>query len=498
MSPSQPSPSQPSSSQPSSSQASSSQPAPTPPAVAGPVRPRVLVVGSGFAGFHCLRRLERRLVPADAELVLVSPTDYLLYSPLLPEVATGAIEPRHIAVPLRQHLRRTRLVLGRVVALDLPGGSATVLPSTPGGGDAEPMTLRWDRLVLTPGSVTKQLDIPGVADTAYGLKTIGEAVFLRDHVLAQFDLADVCADDEAGRQERRERLTVVAVGAGYTGTEFVAQMQGWLTTIARRWVRTGPDDVRWVLVDSAPVVLPELGPRLGRAALDLLHRRGVDARLGVSVASATDRLVRLTDGTDVACRTLVWGAGVAPSPLIATLGLPTRKGRLVVDEQLRVPDAVHVWAAGDAAAVPDLTRPRELGEHPATSPTAQHAQRQGVTLARNVAATFGLGRARRYRHPDLGLVADLGGRDAVARPLGVPLTGRIAKVVARGYHLYALPGAANTCRVGVDWLLNAVLPTQVVQLSTMRSADALIGNAQATGIYGGRDARPTAADQAGD
>lgn len=445
----------------------------------GTIRSRVLVVGSGFAGFFALRRLERLLPPDAAALALVSPVDYLLYSPLLPEVATGTMDPRHIAVPLRQSLRRTRVLPGHVTEVDLDGRTVTVR-----GRDGADTVETWGRLVLAPGSVSRQFDIPGVAEHAHGFKTLTEALYLRDHVLAQLDAADALPDTDAGRAERRERLTVVAVGAGYTGTEFVAQMQGWLRGIASRWDTVDPAEVRWILVDAAPRVLPELGPRLGDHAMGVLTRRGVDVRLGVSVASASATEVVLADGTTVASRTLVWGAGVAASPLVATLGLPTEKGRLVVGADMAVPGHEHVWALGDAAAVPDLTAATgQDGARRPAPPTAQHAQRQGLAVARNVAASLGVGRARPYRHRDLGLVADLGGSDAVASPLGVALTGRLAKAVTRGYHLYALPGIPAKVRVATDWLLAAALPTQVVQLSAIPDENALMARAQATGIY---------------
>jgi NADH:ubiquinone reductase (H+-translocating) len=446
-------------------------------------RPRVLVVGSGFAGFHALRGLQRRLPPEAAELVLVSPTDYLLYTPLLPEVASGTIEPRHVAVALRQALSRTRMVLGHVTAVDLAGRTVTVAPTDQAG--ASPRTEHWDRLVLVPGSVTRQFDIPGVAEHAHGIKTVTEAQFLRDHLLAQLDLADGLPNVPDTYEERRERLTVVAVGAGYTGTETVAQLQRWLHTVASRWNRIHPHDVRWLLIDLASSVLPELGPELGDAALSTLRRRGIDVRLGVTVESATDRSITLTDGSAVPSRTLIWGAGVTANPLVGTLHLEQDHGRLVVDPQLRVPGTEHVWAAGDAAAVPDLTKPTDPdgGKHPPTPPTAQHAQRQGSTLARNVAASLGHGRAREYKHRDLGLVADLGGRDAVAKPLGFNMTGLAAKAVTRAYHLYALPLTANRIRVATDWMLAAVLPVQAVQLSGIRSSDALVRSAQHTDIY---------------
>jgi NADH dehydrogenase len=440
-------------------------------------RQQVVVVGGGFAGFNALRHLQRHLPRDAADLILVNPTDYLLYSPLLPEVATGVVEARHIAVSIRRLLPRVRLLLGRVTEVDLDGRTVTVENLRGHGGD-DVQRLHWDRLALVPGSVTRRIPVPGVPEQGRALKTLVEAVSLRDHLLEQLDLADAQPDTPEGRSERAALMTVVAVGAGYTGTELVAQTQRWLRTIQRRWGRTRAEDVRWVLVDSAPVVLPELGPDLGRRTLALLRRRGVDVRLGVSVVAADEQAVRLTDGTALATRTLVWGAGVVANPLVGTLGLPTHRGRLVVDPDLSVPGAPGVWAAGDAAAVPDLAARAVDGATPDTAPTAQHAQRQGVVLGRNIAASLGVGRGRRYRDRDLGLVADLGGWDAVARPLGIPLTGPLAKFVTRAYHLYALPAMANRIRVAADWLWQTVLPPESTQLSVIRPEDARIAVAQ--------------------
>lgn len=440
--------------------------------------PRVLVVGSGFAGFHALKALERRLPAGAADLTLVSPTDYLLYSPLLPEVATGVIEPRHIAIALRQKLRKTHLVIGRVTGADLQRHTATIRPGGTVGGSSprEPVEIGWDRLILVPGSVSRMFDIPGLEEHARGVKTLQEALYLRDHLVDQLDQADGLPASDEFSDERRERLTVVAVGAGYTGTELVAQLQRWVKSIAERWVGIGADDVRWVLVDAASAVLPELGPELGARALSTLRSRGVEVRLGVSVKSVSAGAVELTDGSIIGTRTLIWGAGVVASPLVSALDLPTIKGRLVVDDCLRVPGHENVWAAGDAAAVPDTA----VSKNAVTPPTAQHAQRQGVALARNVAASLGHGHARPYRHRNLGLVADLGGSDAVARPFGVSLSGPVAKVMTRAYHIYSLPTVGNKSRVAADWLFEALLPTQVVRLTAIRDSDALIAAAQAT------------------
>ena len=445
-------------------------------------RTQVVVVGGGFAGLHALRRLERLLPPDRADLVLVTPTDHLVYSPLLPDVTASTLEPRHIAVSLRQVLPRTRLVLGHARSADRLARTVDVAVDEHGGQEGLALTVPWDRLLLAPGSVTRRFPIPGVDEQAHGVKTITEAVFVRDHLLRQLDLADALPTTPEFDDERRERLTVVAVGAGYTGTEVVAQTHRWLTRVASRWTRLSASDVRWVLVDQAPAVLPELGPRLGAYALTVLRQRGIDVRLGVSVSAADARSVTLTDGSTIPCRTLIWSAGVVASPLMATLGLPLERGRLLTDAQMRADEAV--WAVGDAAAVPDLAvTSAPGGPLPATAPTAQHAQRQGNVVGYNIAASLGHGRPRAYKHRDLGLVADLGGVNAVAKPLGIELVGLPAKAVARGYHLLALPSGANRVRVLTDWVLNAVLPPQSASLSLIAPQDALISTAQRTDIY---------------
>jgi NADH:quinone reductase (non-electrogenic) len=433
--------------------------------------PTVLVVGGGFAGFHCMRRLEKHLPPDAAELLLATAADYLLYSPLLPNVAAGVVEPRHIAVGLHTALGRARILLGHVIAVDVGGHTATLL--RPDGSTAE---LAWDRLVLAPGGVSRTFDIPGVAEHGLGLKTLAEAAYLRDHVLRELDSADAAADAGA----RRRCCTFVVVGAGYSGTETAAQLQLVTSRAAADYPRLRPRDMRWVLVDLAERVLPELGRRLGDEAMEVLRRRGVEVRLGTTVEEATADGVRLSDGETIPTHTLVWCTGVTPSPLIETLGLPTERGRLVVGADLRVPGAPDVFAFGDAAAVPDLTRPGKL-----TGQTAQHAQRQGKTAARNVAASLGYGKAVPYRHRDLGFAVDLGGFDAVASPFGVPLGGLPGLVATRGYHLLALPSAGNRIRVSLDWLLDWAMKPQLAQLGFLPEERATIAAAEQTAIYPG-------------
>jgi NADH dehydrogenase len=430
-------------------------------------RIRIVVVGAGFAGFHCLRQLERILPPEAAEIVVVSPTDYMPYLPLLPEVGAGIVDPRHIAVPLSVVLSRTRLVPGHAVGVDFTARTCEV--QDPEGGRR---SLHWDRLVLVPGSVTRTLPIPGLVEHAVGFKTIAEALYLRDHLLEQLELADT-SDDLATRQAR---CTFVVVGAGYTGTELAAQGQLFTQAARRHYPHIGPDELRWVLVDLAPTIMPELGERLSRPALRILRGRGVDVRLRTTVEEVTAGAVRLSDGAIVPTRTLVWCVGVTPGPLTQVLGLHTEKGRIVVDPYLTVPGRPDVFAAGDAAGAPDPSRPGGL-----TPMTAQHAQRQGKVAARNLAASLGFGTRKAYRHRDLGFVVDLGGWQAVANPLRVPLSGVPAKVITRGYHLWSLPH--NRLRVASDWVNDVVEHRQFVRLGLVSGPEARLPVAEQMDLY---------------
>jgi NADH dehydrogenase len=312
--------------------------------------------------------------------------------------------------------------------------------------------------VLSVGSVNRLLPIPGVNEHAHGFRGIAEALYLRDHMTREIELADL-TDDAA---ERAARTTFVVVGAGYTGTEVAAQGVLYTDVLYARHPRLHARP-RWLLLDLADRILPELDPRLSRTADRVLRARGIDVRTGVSVREATSGGVQLTDGEFVATMSLIWCVGVRPDPLVDELRLKTERGRVVVDEYLTVPGHPEAYAVGDAAAVPDLTRPGEL-----TPMTAQHAQRQGQRAAYNIAASYGQGRRRPYKHHDLGFLVDLGGTQAAANPVGVPLGGLPAKAVTRGYHLLALPG--NRIRTATDWLLDAAVSRQVVQLGLVPPA----------------------------
>ncbi|MER5878528.1 NAD(P)/FAD-dependent oxidoreductase [Streptomyces sp. NPDC060235] len=417
-------------------------------------RPRILIVGAGFAGYRTARTLSR-LARGKAEITLLNPTDYFLYLPLLPQVASGVLEPRRVTVSLTGTLPGVRLVLGEAAADGIDLDARTVRYTDPEGDSG---TLTYDRLVLAVGSVNKLLPVPGVAEHAHGFRGLPEALYLRDHVTRQIELAAGSDDPKSGTA----RTTFVVVGAGYTGTEVAAQGQLFTDALVRE--RSLPEGVRprWLLLDTADRVLPELDERLSRTADRVLRERGVDVRTGTSVEEATPDGVRLSDGEFVDTRTLAWCVGVRPDPLVEGLGRPLERGRLLVDPFLQVPGHADVFACGDAAAVPDLEKPGEY-----TPMTAQHAWRQGKIAAHNVAASLGVGERRAYRHRDLGFTVDLGGVDAAANPLGVPLSGPLAGAVTRGYHLAAMP--ANRVRVAADWFLDAVLPRQSVQLGLVRA-----------------------------
>lgn len=415
-------------------------------------RPRIVIVGAGFAGYRAARTLSR-MSRNKADVTLLNPTDYFLYVPLLPQVAAGILEPRRVAVSLSGTLPGVRLVLGEADAVDMD--ARTVHYTDPEGAGG---TLEYDRLVLAVGSVNKLLPIPGVAEHAHGFRGLPEALYLRDHVTRQVELAAAATD----RDSCAARCTFVVVGAGYTGTEVAAHGKMYTDTQVRRHPLRQGMRPRWMLLDIADRVLPELDERLSRTADRVLRERGVDVRMGTSVKEATHDGVLLTDGEFVPTRTLVWCVGVRPDPLVESTGKPLERGRLVVDPYLQVPGHPEVFACGDAAAVPDANKPGAY-----TPMTAQHAWRQGKVAAVNVAASFGACARRPYRHRDLGFVVDLGGAQAAANPLGVPLSGPAAGAVTRGYHLAAMPG--NRVRVAADWLLNAVLPRQAVQLGLVRS-----------------------------
>ncbi|MEV7238330.1 FAD-dependent oxidoreductase [Streptomyces sp. NPDC051020] len=407
-------------------------------------RPRILVVGAGFAGVECVRRLERGLNLGEADVALVAPFSYQLYLPLLPQVAAGVLTPQSVAVSLRRSRRyRTRIIPGGAIGVD-PKAKVCVIRKITDEIVDEP----YDYIVLAPGSVTRTFDIPGLLDNARGMKTLAEAAYVRDHVITQLDLADASHDED----ERASRLQFVVVGGGYAGTETAACLQRLTMNAVGQYPRLDPKLIKWHLVDIAPKLMPELGDKLGLSALAVLRERGIEVSLGVSVAEAGPDMVTLTDGRVLPCRTLIWTAGVTASPLVATFDAETVRGRLAVTPEMTLPGFDGVFALGDAAAVPDLVK----GDGAVCPPTAQHATRQGRRLADNLIATLRHQPLKPYVHRDLGLVVDLGGKDAVSKPLGIEMHGIAAQAVARGYHWSALRTNVAKARVMTNWMLNAI------------------------------------------
>lgn len=420
----------------------------------------VVIVGSGFTGFECARQLARKMhrqSGASVDITIISPVDYMLYTPLLPDVAGGLVDARFVAIPLANALRGVQAIRGRVDEVDFDGRTVTFTDP-----EERVRSLAWDRLVLTPGSVTRLFDIPGLAEHARGLKSTAEALYLRDHVLEQLELADV--DDDAGRAEARR--TVVVVGASYSGTELAVQLRA-LADSAAKQMGFDPSAVKFVLLDLAEQVMPEVGEKLGAAAQRVLKARGIDVRLGVTLAEVHAEHVVLSDNSLIRTHTVAWVTGVTGAPLIEKLGLPTERGRLKVTTELQVPGHPDVFGAGDAAAVPDVTQPGKI-----TPPTAQHATRQGKALARNVAASLGFGKAKPYKHRNMGLVVDLGPRYAVANPLNVQLSGFPAKVVTRVYHIYAIPRFVNRWAVSLAYLTDVFFDRSVVSFGLSTQEDA--------------------------
>ncbi|HEX5187895.1 MAG TPA: NAD(P)/FAD-dependent oxidoreductase [Streptosporangiaceae bacterium] len=417
-------------------------------------RPRILIAGGGFAGFHAARKL-CKFAKGALDVILVNPTDYFLYLPLLPEVTAGILDPRTVAAPLASSCRGVRHVLGAVSDVDIDGKQVSVRDP-----EGNTRSIGYDEIVIALGSVNKLLPVPGVTDHAHGFRSLAEAIYLRDHLLRQLEIADL-SDDPV---EREARCTFVVVGAGYTGTEVAASGQLLTSIAAPQHPGLRDQKLRWMLIDIAPRLMPELDPRLSATATKVLSERGMEIRTRTSVEQATHDGVKLSDGEFVPTRSLIWCVGVRPDPMVERLGLPMEHGRLTVDEYLTVPGHPEIHACGDAAAVPDMTRPGSI-----TAMTAQHAVRQGALVANNIAASHRIGRRQRrpYSHRDLGFVVDLAGTQAAADPFGVRLAGLPAKAVTRGYHLLNVP--SNKVRIATDWVLDAVLPRQLVQMGLVRS-----------------------------
>jgi NADH:ubiquinone reductase (H+-translocating) len=424
---------------------------------------QILVVGAGHVGLYAAHRLSRRVRPRDALVTVVDPSPHMTYQPFLPEAAAGSIEPRHAVVPLRQLLRQARVVIGRVTSVNHATRSATVQPVA-----GPPRQVTYDHIVIAPGSVSRTLPIPGLRENAVGFKTMGEAIWLRNRVLQRLDVAETTTDERV----RRRALTFVVVGAGYAGVEAVAEMEDMARFALRYYPGLAPDQMRWVLVEATRRVLPEVGPRMGAYTVSQLQRRGLEVRLDTRMLSCVDGMVELSDGEEFEADTIVWTAGVRPHPMLDATDLPRdQRGRVTCAPTLQVVDGDRVvpgaWAAGDCAAVPDLT----AGEPGALcSPSAQHAVRQARRLADNIAAALRDRPPVTYRHRYRGSVASLGLHQGVAHVYGVRLRGWPAWFLHRTYHMSRIPTLNRKIRVVADWTLALFLPREVVSLGELHEA----------------------------
>ncbi|MFE5795635.1 NAD(P)/FAD-dependent oxidoreductase [Streptomyces sp. NPDC056503] len=426
---------------------------------------RILVVGGGYVGMYTALRLQRQLRAelgsGAAEIVVVTPDPYMTYQPFLPEAAAGSLSPRHVVVPLRRVLDRCRLLIGEVDSIDHAKRTAILTTLATDEEGAGPVALRYDELVLAPGSVSRTLPVPGLAEHGIGFKTVEEAIGLRNHVLEQLDIASSTRDPAL----RDAALTFVFVGGGYAGVEALAELEDMARYATRYYHNVKPEDLRWVLVEAAGRILPEVGDEMGGYAVRELRGRNVDVRLDTRLDSCEDRVAVLSDGTRLPTRTVVWTAGVKPAPVLAATDLPLdERGRIRCTPHLTVAGTPHAWAAGDAAAVPDVT-----AEEPGApcAPNAQHAVRQAKVLAENLAASLHGRPLKEYAHAYAGSVASLGLHKGVAHVYGRKLKGYPAWLMHRAYHLSRMPTANRKARVLAEWTLSGLFKREIVSLGSL-------------------------------
>ncbi len=383
----------------------------------------------------------------------------MLYTPLLPGAAAGTLEPRHVVVPLREQLHEAvDLRLGRITGAT-PERNALQVRNLEGTIE----DLSYDRLIVTVGSVSRTLPVPGLAEHSRGFKSLPEAIALRNHVIRTLEHAETLEDGSA----RREYLTYVFVGAGYAGLEGLAELQDFVADVLELYPRCRVSGIRWILVESGERVMAEIPRKLADFAERELRGRGIEIRTHTTLEQVTEDTAYLSDGEAVPSRTLVWTAGVKPQPVVSEFGLPlTERGRIVSDAYMQVPGHDNIWAIGDCAAVPD---PARKGEP--CPPTAQHAIRQGRVVARNVAASLGGGSRRRFRYKTKGVFVDMGRRKAVAMTGQLRWSGTPAWVLARSYHLAMMPGVGRRARLLVDWNIGLMFGRDTAELGGVAAVE---------------------------
>ncbi len=418
---------------------------------------RILVLGGGFAGAYAASQLEKRRAQLpDVELMLVAKENFVLFTPMLHEVAGSDVEAADVVQPLRKMLRHTRVVIAEIESIDLARKTVRILRRDL----AQSFDLAYDQLVLALGSITNFYRTPGIEQHALTMKTLGDAIVLRNRVIEALDVADNHPDET----ERKRMLTVVVTGGGFAGVETVGAVNDLLREAIKFYRNLRPDMLRVVLVQGGGAILPELGERLGRYAQQKLQERGVEVRLNTAVSGYDGREVLLGDGTRISTALVVWTAGVTPAPLLSGLACAVQRGHIVADEYLRVGGWPGVWALGDCAAVPDFYNPGK-----SCPPTAQHATRQASVVAANIVASMKGQPLRPFKFKTLGLLATIGRRTGVAEILGMRFSGWIAWLLWRTIYLGKLPGAQKKVRVALDWTLDLFFSKDIVELPTLRA-----------------------------
>lgn len=411
----------------------------------------IVIVGGGFAGVAVARRLEHRLRRDEAEIVLISRDNYSLFTPMLPEVTSGELEVRHVVTPIREQLPHTRFILAGVEAFDVARRTVTYRHVLTGAAHEQ----RYDHLVLALGSSTSDFGLPGVAEHTWPLKTLDDADALRNHLVMLLELADTIDD----RAQRAWLLRMVVVGGGFTGVETAGETVELFRSVLRFYKQLQADEVKMILVEAGPVLLAGLPPKMGEYSRRILEGRGVEVLTGDGVASVDEHGLTMQSGRRIDSATVIWSAGVKPSPTIAATQLPlTRRGAVETGRDMRVATAEFVWALGDCAAIPD--------GHGGFFPlTAQHAIREGPHVADNIIAVLRGAPTKPFSYQSLGMMAALGGRKAVAQlPGDRVITGFIAWFLWRTYYLLRLPGLDRKIRVAFDWTLELIFPRDTAEL----------------------------------
>jgi NADH:ubiquinone reductase (H+-translocating) len=422
---------------------------------------RIVIVGGGYVGMYTALRLQKKLRGGEAEITVVDPQPHMTYQPFLPEAAAGSIEPRHVVVPLRRVLRKCQVLTGRVTTISNAEREVTVELA-----DGHVTALGFDVLVVAPGSVARTLPIPGLAEHGIAFKTIGEAIFLRNHVLSRLDAADTTIDPTL----RRRLLTFMVVGGGYAGVEALAELADMARYASRYYHTIDRDDIRWILVEATGRIMPEVSPKMGRYTVERLLDSDIEVNLDTRVKSMVGGHVELDDGQEFDTDTIIWTAGVKPSPMLDKTDLPRdERGRLDCHATLQVRDLPGVFSAGDCAGVPDLSKDDPEAR---TSPSAQHAVRQAKVLADNVVAHLRQRPLKEYKHSYAGSVASLGLYKGVAEIYGVKLRGIVAWFMHRTYHVSRMPTWNRRVRIVFDWTGALLLGREVVSLGQINEPKA--------------------------